>query len=129
MITLTCSTSQTTDSGDTTVWAVNIVATVSQPETLPAEIFVYHAGMPSQPDQDFFSCVASPQQINELPNYRPDSDGLRVSPFYRQSTATLFCRTAAQAAQVWEDMQMELACLRENWTAANTLSLTATFSA
>jgi hypothetical protein len=93
---------------------------------LPSEIFVYHAGMPGQPSEDVFECVASVQQLMELPLTRPAPD--HAIPYYRSAVLEVWCRSALQADTTWDELKEEAVILAENWQAAQRLAATDTFN-
>lgn len=127
MITLTKQATTPSDSDTTTVWAMTVTAEVTDSD-LPPEIFVYHCGVVGDAESDVFECVASPIQIEQLPDARPTGDALLIQPYYRLATATIFCANAQQAADVWEELKLEADILAEEWARAVDLSETETYS-
>lgn len=104
----------------THAWPLRVTATTT--DSFPAEVFVYHAGMPGQPEQDVFECVASLQQLAELPLERPAEGADALIPYYRVSVMEVWCRDALQAQTVWEELKEEIDLLYENWMSAQDLS-------
>jgi len=126
MLTLTRESTTYADTDSQHNWPLRVTATAT--DSFPPEIFVYHAGMPGQPAQDVFECVASVQQLYELPTARPAEDDDASIPYYRLAVVEIWCRNAAQAQSVWEELQEEAAMLVENWMAADEMSETDTFT-
>ena len=98
-------------------WPLQVQA-ISTVPGLASSIFVYHAAMDSDPYQgDSYSCVASTQQMTELPiNAATTLEG-RVIPYYRKTTLKFNCRSAAQAEDLWEAVQDATSGLVANWKA------------
>ena len=125
MLTLTRQTTTFDDTDHRHSWPLRVTAEADG--SMPAEIFVYHAGMPGQPDQDRFECVASVQQLSEIPLGRPATSDVLAIPYYRRAVMEVWCRTAAQAEEAWESLQTELDVLVENWLAAESLAESETY--
>ena len=90
------------------VWPITIEATAVG---ISPHIFVYRAHQHGDPfGGDAFSCVASVNQLYELPRDRADviNDTFQI-PFYRSCKLELFCRSQAEADYIWtvvnEDVQ------------------------
>lgn len=126
MITLTRQTCEPSESDLKIVWPLRVTATSSG--DLPAAIFVYHCGAFGDPDADVFECVASPVQIEQLPETRPTGDNLLLQPYYRQSEVVIFCASAQQAADVWEELKAEAINLVAEWRDAATLEIEDTYT-
>jgi hypothetical protein len=97
-------------------WPLTIVATGTN---IDSNIFVYQlagSSFESIPG-DTFSCVASTSQLNELPTSAAAAKAA-ATPFYRQSTMTVICRSAAEANYVWEQVQEDVDDLINNYNAA-----------
>jgi hypothetical protein len=75
-------------------WPVRMSAFNSSDDT-PASIFVMQKAAPGEFDRDRFSCVASVQQMEDLPVGAPDSSG----PFYRVDSVTVLARSAEAALE------------------------------
>jgi hypothetical protein len=99
---------------------------------IPSEIFVYRVGKLGDAfPGDQFSCVASVVQLDEIPAIKAVTLTREVQiPFYRTSQMELICRTAAEADQVWNIVQEDVAALVANYELAYCLkgNVTATIS-
>ena len=124
MLTLTRETVAYQDTDLQHNWPLRVTAVGT--DGLPSEIFVYHAGMPGQPEEDIFECVASVQQLAELPLTRPEPDF--AIPYYRLNVLEVWCRSALQAETVWQELKEEADILVENWLAATALAATDTYT-
>jgi hypothetical protein len=80
-------------------------------------IFVYRAAAVGDPfGGDAFSCVASVNQLFEL----PETAGVAQTedkqiPFYRRSTLELFCRSQAEADRIWRIVNEDVVDLVNNY--------------
>lgn len=83
-----------------------------------AKIFVMHARPPGEFVGDSFSCVASVQQMTDLPE---DEVG-PSSPYFRVSTFDLLCRTAEASEEFDEKIKDAVQELADNTAAAAALS-------
>jgi hypothetical protein len=100
------------------VWPLQVTA-VSQEEGLSSKMFVYHAEMQDDPYQgDVFECVASVQQMTELPEDEPGTgqDGNMI-PYYRTDTLLFHCRSTEEAEDLWEKVQADVKDLLQNFMA------------
>jgi hypothetical protein len=99
-------------------WPLRI--TCSAPPTgLDASIFVYHAvSLATSAPQDAFECIASVEQMRELPLNNPTtgSDGQAV-PYYRLAVLTVNCRSAQEADELWGKVQEDANELLVNFAA------------
>ena len=140
MIRLTRATTETPDLDTTCVWPLTVTADIVKWSTddppvlvvdtdslLSPAIFVYHCGITGDPDSDVFEAVASPIQLEQLPATRPTADALLTQPYYRQSSATIYCAYAQQAYDLWQELKVEAAILAEEWSRAQTLATTDTY--
>lgn len=103
------------------VWPISIKA---EGVDMPSAIFVYHVAVPGSAfEGDIFECVASPNQLHELPANQaaPISEGYQV-PFYRRDICEFYARSASEAARIWEIIQEEVATLVRDVNASNTLT-------
>lgn len=102
-------------------WPIKIDALqLTAPDTYtPAKIFVIHQAPPGGLFADFFSCVASVQQMEDLPEDEP-SEGV---PFYRVDSITQLCRTPAAAEEFWEAVRSVTQELADNLQAAENLEI------
>jgi hypothetical protein len=126
MITLTREATVPDDTDSRHNWPLRVTATTT--DSFPPEIFVYHAGMPGQPDEDVFECVASVQQLAELPVGRPADAELLAIPYYRLDVLEVWCRDALQLETAWEELMEEADMLVENWISASNMSETETYT-
>ena len=81
---------------------------------VPAKIFVMHQAPPGGLFGDFFSCVASIQQLEDLPEDAPEPG----VPFYRVASVTQLCRTPEAAVEFWEAVKSITQELSNNLKAA-----------
>jgi hypothetical protein len=81
---------------------------------VPAKIFVIHQAPPGGLFGNFFSCVASVQQMEDLPEDDPEPG----VPFYRVASVTQLCRTPEAAVEFWEAVQSVTQELSNNLQAA-----------
>ena len=95
-------------------------AEVSDPEGMPPDIFVYHAGVPELPSKevvDTFSHVASPVDMEELPFGEPDLS--KKTPYYRRSSVVLWVRSAEWLEQLKENIDADIAQLVHEYSYLN----------
>lgn len=107
------------------VWPLNITATLPAGSVLPsAKLFVYHASMSDDIyEGDLFECVASVQQMNDIPDDTPAvEDGEYTVPYYRSNMLNFHCRSPEEVDILWEDIQEDVTDLVNNYTSAATLS-------
>lgn len=98
-------------------WPLRITATDSITGQ-PAPIFVMQVAAPVAAELgDDFSCVASVQQLSELPT--SSTTGM---PFYRVASVTLLCRNPDLAVEAWEKIQDTVQDLVNNLTATLVLA-------
>lgn len=90
----------------------------------PAKIFVMHQAPPGGLFGDFFSCVASAQQMEDLPEDAPEPG----VPFYRVASVTQLCRTPEAAVEFWESVKSVTQELHDNLEAAAALEAVEEFS-
>lgn len=106
-------------------WSMEVSAESDLPD-LDANIFVYHAVEPEDPEEsDSFSNVASLQDMNILPVDAPEalSDTLRREnfiPYYRKSSVVLDFYNASDMERAWKIMKLDVASLvREYYSSRN----------
>lgn len=104
------------------VWPIRVTAVSDEPG-LSSKIFVYHAEMGDDPYQgDVFECVASVQQMTEIPE---DSAGVgedgNLVPYYRKEVLTFHCRTAEEAESLWGKVKADVRDLLLNHRALQEL--------
>jgi hypothetical protein len=106
-------------SGNQFTWPLTIIAIGT---SIDSNVFVYQLrGSPFDPIQgDIFSCVASPSQINELPASASAAVSMST-PFYRQSTMTVICRSPDEANYIWQQVQADINDLINNFNATTSL--------
>jgi hypothetical protein len=106
-------------------WPIRIDAQkLDGQEFVPAKIFVMHQAPPGGLFGDFFSCVASVQQLEDLPEDTPE---LGV-PFYRVESVTQLCRTPEAAVEFWEAVKNVTQELQDNLEASSTLVVAEEFN-
>lgn len=102
------------------VWPLK-VAVVSLTQELTNNIFVFHAAL--QDDLycgDVFECVASVQQLTDLPeNKAAYDDNGQLVPYYRTNSLIFNARTPAEAEELWEAIKDDTEDLARNWAALN----------
>ena len=100
-----------------TVWPLSITAK-SAIAGLDSEIFVYHAALNDDPyEGDIFECVASVQQMTELPKDAACIEGTLVVPYYRSKTMSHNAESLAAALELWEEIKEDVNDLVNNWQA------------
>lgn len=100
------------------VWPLQVTAVSSQ-EGLSSKIFVYHAEDGDDPYQgDVFECIASVQQMTEIPEDAPDfgEDGNNI-PYFRTDSLLFHCRSPEEAEDLWEKVQADVKDLLQNYVA------------
>lgn len=106
-------------------WPIRIDAQKIEGQSLiPAKIFVMHEAPPGGLVGDFFSCVASVQQLEDLPEDAPEPG----VPFYRVSSVTQLCRTPEAAVEFWEAVKSVTQELKDNLEAAAALEVAEEFT-
>ena len=98
------------------VWPLKIVA--EGIDGADPYIFVYHIGrQPLDPVQgDIFECVATPNQILEIPVGAPGipADSEIQIPYYRRDVLEFSCHSATEAEYIWLRVQTEVLMLLKN---------------
>lgn len=106
-------------------WPIRIDAQkLEGEEFVPAKIFVMHHAPPGGLFGDFFSCVASVQQLEDLPEDAPEPG----VPFYRVSSITQLCRTPSAAVEFWEAVKNITQELQDNLVASANLEVAEEFT-
>jgi len=85
---------------------------------VPSEIFIYHAINAENPySGDVFEAVATPSQMEELPINKPFIDPINNEsvPFYRRNQLELYFRSLSDLHEFWEELQVEVNELIENY--------------
>lgn len=91
---------------------------------LDSEIFVYHAAYGDDSYLgDVFECVASVQQMNELPVGSAVEEHDKLIPYYRRADVTFYASSAKEADDLWEDIKSDVDDLVLSWQALNDLAL------
>lgn len=98
------------------VWPLVVQATGAN---IASEIFVYQAtakGDAMDAEGDTFSCIASANQMYELPNSRSLTltDKYQL-PFYRTAQLEVFCRSPEEMNEVWSFIQEDVQRLLDNY--------------
>lgn len=105
------------------VWPLKIVAE-SDEEGLSSKIFVFHAEDGDDPYQgDVFECVASVQQMVEIPEDESGigEDGNNI-PYFRSEVLQFNCRSEYEAEELWAKVQVDVKDLLQNFRAASNLT-------
>lgn len=95
-------------------------AEVVDPEGMPPDIFVFHAGTPELPGKDVvdtFSHVASPVDMEELPPGEPDLS--KRTPYYRRNSVTLWVRSSEWLETLKNHIDADIALLVRNYELLN----------
>ena len=100
------------------VWPLVVTATSNQ-AGLSSKIFVYHAEDGDDPYLgDVFECVASVQQMTEIPE---DEGGggeeTNQTPYYRTEVLNFHCRSALEASELLEKVEADVKDLLQNYVA------------
>lgn len=105
------------------VWPLKITAT-SSTQGLSSKIFVYHASGDEDPySGDLFECVASAQQMDEIPEDAPAQINATISiPYYRSDELQFNCRSPEEAESLLVDIQEDVQDLLDNFTASVNLT-------
>jgi hypothetical protein len=100
---------------EATAWPVTIVAEAIDPSYDPA-IFVYHASCGDDSyEGDVFECVASVQQLAELPKDAATKEADLLIPYYRTVTMTHNTTSPEAALELWEAIKEDVEDLEGNW--------------
>ncbi len=99
-------------------WPVRVTA-ANTSDNSPAYVFVMRQAAPGEWSSATFSCVASAQQMDDLPLSVQGPEG----PFYRVSTVTAMCRSADAALEFGTKIEFALKDLANNLAAAAILSV------
>jgi hypothetical protein len=99
-------------------WPIRITATYSEDDSA-AKIFVMQTAAPGGYAGDTFSCVASIQQMEDLPE---DAVG-PTSPYYRVNQVTVYCRTPEAAIEFSLKVEAATQDLADNIASANILAV------
>jgi len=104
-------------------WALSILA---EGINMDDHVFVYHLGKSDDPiGGDKFECVASPNQMIELPRrYAMNLTTNTMIPFYRYNLLEYVCRSASEALELWNKIVEEVNDLVENLNASLILQAT-----
>jgi hypothetical protein len=98
-------------------WPVRVTA--KNTNDTPAYVFVMRQAAPGEWLSSTFSCVASAQQMDDLPLNTPGPGG----PFYRVATVTAMCRSADAALEFSSKVEYALRDLANNLAAAAVLTV------
>jgi hypothetical protein len=98
-------------------WPVQILA---EGTNIEDHIFVYHVGTQNDPLQgDRFECVASVNQLYEIPKNQGVSLTTQTGiPYYRSNVLSYVARSASEAQTIWTDVVTEVEWLVKNWNAS-----------
>lgn len=121
-ISLTRSGLDTEDKEGQHVWPLKVIATSSE-TGLGSKIFVYHAAMSDDAyEGDIFECVASMQQMKDIPEDSPAlEDDTYVVPYYRTNSFVVDCRSPEEAEELWEAVKEDVGDLITNFRSLATL--------
>lgn len=110
-------------------WSMEVTAESDLPD-LDANIFVYHAVEPEDPEEaDSFSNVASLQDMNIIPVDAPGTlEGAKLRenfiPYYRKASVVMDFYNAADMERAWRIMKIDTASLVREYYAARNLQET-----
>ena len=98
-------------------WPVTVLA---EGTNMDDHVFVYHVGKADDPIQgDKFECVASVNQMHELPKTQGVSLTTETGiPFYRSNVLEYVCRSAEEAERIWKEVVNQVQMLVRNWNSA-----------
>lgn len=99
-------------------WPVRMTAAYTSDDS-PAFVFVMRTAAPGEWVGSKFSCVASAQQMDDLPTGSAGPDG----PFYRVSSVTNMCRSADAALEFAAKVEFALRDLANNIASAAILAV------
>ena len=99
-------------------WPVRVAATNTADDSA-AYVFVMRRAAPGEWAVATFSCVASAQQMDDLPTLEPGLEG----PYYRVAEVTAMCRSADAALEFGEKIEFAMRDLANNLAAAEILSV------
>lgn len=92
-------------------WPLLIECTAAS-DGFPKKMFVYRRDIAGV---DTFTCVASVQQLRELPEDAPtEVDGQQI-PFFRKDSAQFECRSPSDQIRIWEDVLEQAQAVFDNW--------------
>jgi len=98
------------------VWPLRLVAVSDDEAVISSAVFVYHIDADGYSD-DLFECVASVQQMDDLPDSPAGGvvivDG-RTVPYYRAADATFNCRSIDHREEVWDLIRDDVEALVKN---------------
>lgn len=97
-----------------------IKAEVVEADGITPDIFVFQAGVPelhTKRINDVFTNVASPVDIEETPSGEPDLS--KKNPFYRRSSVTLWCRSAAWLEEIKNNLDRDIRSLVDTYRVLN----------
>ena len=102
------------------------IAILAEGTNIDDNIFVYHVGRPDDPiPGDRFECVASPNQMFEIPKNQGVSLTTQTQiPYYRVNVLEYIARSAEEAEDIWTKVQDEVFWLVKNFNSALTLKAT-----
>ncbi len=106
------------------VYPARITAVVDEPGLEDSAIFVYHAQTEDRSIAgDIFECVASYQQMQELPVDAPDTEAEVPIPYYRKSVVEFYLTDPDEMAEIWSIVQFDakhLVTSARHWGKINT---------
>ncbi len=100
-------------------WPVRVTAT-NDPAGTPAYVFVMRSAAPGEWSEDTFSCVASAQQMRDLPITAVGPS----SPYFRVAQVSALCRSPEAAMEFGVKVEYALRDLANNLAAASMLEVT-----
>jgi hypothetical protein len=118
-IKLTRQTVETVEAPNRYVWWLTVEA-LSTVEGLTSKIFVYHV---NDMGDDEFSCVASVNQLDEIPEDQPSLVSPTAIPYYRVDKLTFACRSTADLELFWTTLQHEVSDLIRNFRSKENLAM------
>lgn len=99
-------------------WPVQMAAFYTEDDS-PAAVFVMRKSAPGEFSRETFSCVASAQQMDDLPVDDPDTTG----PYYRTATVLVLARSADAAKEFADKVTEAIQDLANNLAAASQLTV------
>lgn len=112
------------------VWPLRITATSSN-ENLGPEIFVFHASVDDDVYcGDVFECVASIQQLGDIPiDTAGFDDNGQLVPYFRKDTLTFHARSPQEADELWAQIKNDVDELVKNYLALTNITEVETYVA
>ena len=108
-------------------WVMKLTST-SNEAGLDANVFVYHAALNGDTiEGDTFECIASAQQMSELPvGVATSTSDTTLIPYYRTNIASVFCRSEQEAEDTFAAIIEDVNDLIRNFRSFSNLNTSET---